>query len=171
MFELRDLPNYETLAEFAQRYGNQDIDGLQTWLILASATSEMLSAFERNLARDGLSQTQFFVLLLLKRNPGGLSVGTLADGVAVTSQTMTRVLDRMEAAGMCTKLANPGDRRAWIIQLASVGEELLSTALPSHYEWVTRLMSRFDAKERESLQKLMRKLNGPSALSPEPGAG
>ena len=76
MFELKDLPSYDTLERFGATYGNTDVQGLQTWLIWASATQEMLSAFEANLAHScGLSQTQFFVLLLLKRNPDGLGVG------------------------------------------------------------------------------------------------
>ncbi|MDT8464592.1 MarR family transcriptional regulator, partial [Alcaligenes nematophilus] len=73
MFELKDLPSYDTLVKMGVEYRNPDVDGLQAWLIWASATSEMLSAFEANLDRtSGLSQTQFFVLILLKRNPDGL---------------------------------------------------------------------------------------------------
>ena len=112
MFELKDLPSYDTLAAFGTAYGNPDVDGLQAWLAWAAATGEMLSAFDANLARNGgLSQAQFFVLLLLKRNPTGLSVGALAQGVAVTSQTMTRTIDRMEGAGLCRREADPQDRR------------------------------------------------------------
>ncbi|MFT4190649.1 MAG: MarR family transcriptional regulator, partial [Comamonas sp.] len=110
MFELKDLPSYDTLQTFGARYGNPDVQGLQTWLIWASATQAMISAFEANLAQaSGLSQTQFFVLLLLKRNPDGLSVGALADGVSVTSQTMTRMIDRMVGAGLCSRDVDPAD--------------------------------------------------------------
>ncbi len=70
MFELKDLPSYETLVRLGEEYKNPDVDGLHHWLIWASATSEMLAAFEAKLAQTcGLSQTQFFVLILLKRNP------------------------------------------------------------------------------------------------------
>lgn len=158
MFELKDLPNFETLAAFAKTHSNPDVDGLHTWLIWASATSQMLTAFEANLARCGLSQTQFFVLLLLKRNPSGLSIGSLADGVSVTSQTMTRVIDRMEANVLCGKFADPGDRRAWIVRLAPAGEQMLDRCLPEHYAWVAELMSRFSPDERKSLRELMFKL-------------
>lgn len=164
MFELKDLPNYETLANFAKAYDNPDVDGLHTWLLWASATSEMLTAFDANLSLHGLSQTQFFVLLLLKRTPSGLSIGALAEGVSVTSQTMTRVIDRMEAAGVCIKEADPTDRRVWIVRMAAPGDQLLGQALPSHYAWVARLMSRFNAKERSMLKQVMQKLRGPGVL-------
>lgn len=167
MFELKDLPSYDTLAAFGAAYGNPDVGGLHTWLLWASATSEMLSAFEANLARNGgLSQSQFFVLLLLKRNPDGLNVGTLAQGVSVTSQTMTRIIDRMEGAGLCKRTPDPQDRRAWVIRLAPPGDKLLSQALPAHYTWVTNLMRHFSTDERQMLDQLMHKLHA-AGLSAE----
>jgi len=166
MFELKDLPSYDTLAAFGATYGNRDVDGLHTWLVWASATSEMLSAFEGNLARNGgLSQSQFFVLLLLKRNPDGLSVGALAQGVTVTSQTMTRIIDRMEGAGLCQRTPDPQDRRAWLIRLAPPGDELLSKALPAHYAWVANLMRHFSGEERQLLNQLMHKLHAAGLAS------
>ncbi|AUL47469.1 MarR family transcriptional regulator [Bordetella trematum] len=166
MFELKDLPSYDTLERFGADYGNPDVQGLQTWLIWASATQEMLSAFEANLARfGGLSQTQFFVLLLLKRNPGGLSVGRLAEGVSVTSQTMTRVIDRMVGAGLCSRDVDPLDARARLVRLALQGDAALAQALPGHYAWVARLMGHFDADERQVLTRLMRKLGQPGVLA------
>ena len=165
MFELKDLPSYDTLVKLGAEYRNPDVDGLQTWLIWASATSEMLSAFEANLDRtSGLSQTQFFVLILLKRNPDGLSIGTLADGVSVTSQTMTRIIDRMEVAGLCDREQHPQDRRAWLVRLTENGAQVLDNALPAHYAWVAELMSHFDQAERDVLVKLMFKLKEDSVL-------
>lgn len=159
MFELKDLPSYQTLVDFGELYGNSDVEGLHTWLIWASATEEMLHAFEGNLARaGGLAQTQFFVLILLKRNPEGLSVGALAEGVAVTSQTMTRTIDRMQGAGLCQRYPDPSDRRAWLVRLSPAGEDLLAQVLPAHYKWVSQLMSHFDEQERVVLKKLMLKL-------------
>lgn len=172
MFELKDLPSYDTLVKLGEQYSNPDVQGLQSWLIWASATSEMLSAFEANLAANcGLTQTQFFVLLLLKRNPQGLSIGALADGVAVTSQTMTRTIDRMEGSGWCQREADPMDRRAWLVRLTPEGDRILSRALPVHYRWVAKLMSHFDADERRMLNKLMLKLHQAEVLPRKSGGG
>lgn len=170
MFELKDLPSYDTLERFGAVYGNTDVQGLQTWLIWASATQEMLTAFEANLANScGLSQTQFFVLLLLKRNPDGLGVGALAEGVSVTSQTMTRIIDRMVVSGLCSREVDPVDARARVVRLTPAGDAMLAQALPSHYAWVARLMSHFNAEERHMLNQLMRKLNQMDGLN-EPQA-
>lgn len=160
MFELKDLPNYDTLAAFGSAYQNPDVEGLHTWLVWSSATAQMLSAFEANLARHGgLSQSQFFVLILLKRNPSGLSVGALAQGVSVTSQTMTRLIDRMEGAGLCRRQADPQDRRAWLIELTEQGDAVLAQSLPAHYHWVAQLMGHFSSEERQLLNRLMLKVH------------
>lgn len=166
MFKLKDLPSYDTLVRLGETYQNPDVEGLHSWLIWASATSEMLAAFESNIGQtSGLSQTQFFVMILLKRNPQGLSIGALADGVAVTSQTMTRAIDRMEASDFCYRKPDPDDRRAWLVYLSVNGDETLSKALPAHYAWVAKLMSHFDSDERTMLNRLMLKLNQAGMLS------
>ncbi|MBB4868281.1 DNA-binding MarR family transcriptional regulator [Pseudomonas nitritireducens] len=159
MFELKDLPSRETLARFGKLYDNPDVGGLHTWLVWASATNEMLSAFDDNLAREGLSQTPFFVLLLLKRNPEGLTIGVLADGVAVASQTMTRAINKMEVANLCSKHPDPNDGRSWIVRLTSDGDVALGKVLPKHYSWVASFMSHFNTEERELLVRLMMKVS------------
>ena len=167
MFELKDLPSRSTLEQFARIYPNPDVDGLHTWLTWASATHQMLAAFDENLAREGLSQTQFFVLLLLKRNPQGLSVGALADGVAVTSQSMTRALGKMEKAGLCSKHDAPHDGRFWIVRLEPAGEAVLKDVLPKHYAWVASFMRHYDKTERQALSALMLKV-APALGLPHP---
>ncbi|NVD99201.1 MULTISPECIES: MarR family winged helix-turn-helix transcriptional regulator [unclassified Massilia] len=160
MLELKDLPSFDTLSQFAKLYPNPDVDGVRTWLLLSRSCSDMMGDFEQNLARHGLSQTKFFVLLLLKRNPDGLGVRRLAEGVNVSSPTMTGIIDRLEHAKLCRREQDASDRRAWVVRLLPAGETLLAAALPEHYAWVAQLMSVFSQDEREQLSMLMRKLNG-----------
>jgi DNA-binding MarR family transcriptional regulator len=159
MFELKDLPSRETLGAFAKRYHNPDIDGLQLWLMWASSTNEMLTAFDVNLATHGLTQAKFFVLLLLLRNSVGLSIAALAEGVNVTSPSMTRIVDRMEAAGLCEREQDPMDRRAWTVRIAKKGESVMELAMPDHYAWVAELMAHFNEEERMQIRHLMSKLS------------
>lgn len=158
MLELKVLPSFDTLSQFARLYPNPDIDGVQTWLLLSRGCSDMMAEFEVNLARHGLSQTKFFVLLLLKRNPDGMGVGRLAEGVSVSSPTMTGIVDRLEQAQLCRREQDVNDRRAWVVRLLPAGEALLALALPEHYNWVAQLMSVFSPQERDQLRGLMRKL-------------
>ena len=159
MFELKDLPSQDTLETFALQYRNPDVEGLHLWLMWASSTNAMLAGFTDQLARHGLTQAKFFVLLLLLRNPGGLSIAALAEGVNVTSPTMTRIVDRMEAAALCGRENDAQDRRAWVVRISPAGEALMAQAMPDHYTWVADLMSHFDADERQQIRHLMTKLS------------
>jgi DNA-binding MarR family transcriptional regulator len=159
MFELKDLPSQETLEAFALQYRNPDVEGLHLWLMWGSSTNAMLSAFTDQLALHGLTQAKFFVLLLLLRNPSGLSIAALAEGVNVTSPTMTRIIDRMEAAGLCGRENDTLDRRAWVVRINPAGEAVMAQALPAHYAWVAGLMAHFDADDRAQIRRLMNKLS------------
>jgi len=158
MFELKNLPSSDTLEAFSKRYHNPDVEGLRVWLQLAFSIEEMLSAFTANLAQHKLTQAKFFVLLLLLRNPTGLSIAALAQGVNVTSPTMTRIIDRMEVAGLCKRVQDANDRRAWVVSIASKGDLIMSKAIPDHYAWVAELMGHFDTAERGQICHLMTKL-------------
>lgn len=157
MLEVRDLPSIETLMEFGKEYNNPDVDALHTWLLWTARTTDVLSEFDTFLLEHDLMQSKFFVLILLKRNPEGLSVGALASGVGVASPTMTRIIDRMEAAGLCEKHADETDRRAWVVRLADGGDRILTRVMPQYYAWVANFMLDFSAADRKDLRRLMRK--------------
>jgi DNA-binding MarR family transcriptional regulator len=88
-----------------------------------------------------------------------LSIAALAQGVNVTSPTMTRIIDRMETAKLCERAQDALDRRAWIVRITKEGESIMTQAMPSHYAWVAELMAHFNAEERVQIHHLMSKLN------------
>jgi len=61
-----------------------------------------------------------------------------ANAVVVSKSGLTRLIDRMEAAGLVQRLACPGDRRSLHIALADAGEEKYRQALPIHLDHVKR---------------------------------
>lgn len=160
MLEIRDLPSIETLEAFGKQYNNPDVDALHTWLLWTARTTDALSEFDTFLLEHDLMQSKFFVLMLLKRNAAGLSVGALAAGVGVTSPTMTRIIDRMEAAGLCVKHADEMDRRAWVVRLGEEGDRILARVVPKYYAWVANFMSDFTPADRKDLRRLMKKAVG-----------
>jgi len=57
------------------------------------------------------------VLIRLCRRPGEeVSQRQLADDLTLTSSGTTRLIDRMEDAGLVQRLASPGDRRVAFVQ-------------------------------------------------------
>lgn len=107
---------------------------ITTFGLLLEAHAGLTSVLGRNLeAETGLPLTWFEVLLRLARSPEGhLRMCDLASQVALSTSGLTRVIDRMETAGLVTRQACPSDRRVLHAVLSDAGAQALEMALPSH---------------------------------------
>ena len=66
----------------------------------------------------GISHLMFEVLLILGRAGGvGMSMGAIAQERVLTTGGVTRLVDRMEAAGLVARDENPGDRRGRLVTI------------------------------------------------------
>ena len=72
--------------------------------------------FDDRVRSLGLTAVQARLLLALDRHPD-CNQGFYADRLEVEPITLTRIVDRMEAAGWIQRRADPGDRRARILHL------------------------------------------------------
>jgi len=171
MFEIIDLPDSNTIAKLAQRYPMLEIPALVAWLNLMRVSGDCQSDLDQFLARHSLSQRKFFVLILLLRNPAGLNVSRLASGTGVSCATMTGVVDGLLTAKLVTRETDEEDRRAFVVTITEIGQDLLDQVLPQHYQRVSRIMSLLDETERSQLKGLLAKVNAGLALAndkPEP---
>src|SRR3982750_495637 len=69
-------------------------------------------AFGRRAASVGVTGAQWKVMLKLTLRPG-LRQAELADMLDIEPITLTRIIDRLEEAGLVERSADPTDRRAW----------------------------------------------------------
>lgn len=104
------------------------------------------------------------VLLQLHRSPEGrLKMSQVADAIVHSSGGTTRLVDRMEEAGLVERQVCRSDRRAVYVAITAAGEERLSAALAVHLDYVERdLVARLDDAERATLATLLGKLNAPA---------
>jgi MarR family transcriptional regulator, 2-MHQ and catechol-resistance regulon repressor len=111
-------------------------------------------------ARTGLPLTWFEVLLRLRRTPEHrLRMSDLAAQVSFSTSGLTRLVDRIEAAGMIRREACPSDRRGSFAVLTPAGRQRIDDALPVHLEGLERhLASRLTADELDALTEIMRKV-------------
>lgn len=75
----------------------------------------------------GLTYPQYLVLNVLWREDKQ-TVGSIADGLALESSTLTPLLKRLETAGLVRRTRNPDDERQVIIALTVAGRALRSRA-------------------------------------------
>lgn len=83
----------------------------------------------------GISHLMFEVLLILGRaGEPGLSMRAVAQEQVLTTGGATRLVDRMEAAGLVTRAESPSDRRGKLVRLTPLGEETTVRAALVHVE-------------------------------------
>lgn len=75
----------------------------------------------------GLTYPQYLVLNVLWRDDE-LTVGAIADRLALESSTLTPLLKRLEAAGLLRRTRNPENERQVVVALTDQGRALQSRA-------------------------------------------
>ncbi len=84
----------------------------------------MRRRFEQNARALGLTRSQCQVLASLARHEA-IPQGALAEIIEVEPITLTRIIDRLEAAGFVERRAQAGDRRVRLLSLTDRARALL----------------------------------------------
>jgi len=113
---------------------------LNAWGAFLTAHKALENILSRELeSACGLPLTWFDALAQLRMAPAQrLTMTQLASALLFSKSGLTRLIDRMEEAGLVKRLARPGDRRSLHIALADAGEKKYRQALPIHLDHVKR---------------------------------
>ncbi len=108
-----------------------------------------------------LPLSSYEVLLRLHRSPEGrLKMTQVADAIVHSTGGTTRLIDRLEEAGLVARRSCPSDRRAIFVEITAEGEARLDAALAVHLGYLDHaLAGRLDGAERQTLTTLLAKLN------------
>jgi DNA-binding MarR family transcriptional regulator len=96
------------------------------YLLLVTAARLVQRRLDDALAPLGL--TRAAVIALKAASPRPMNQEQLAAMVHVQSQTLGRVLTRLEAGGLVTRKRDPHDRRQFQVQITEAGEAALRAA-------------------------------------------
>jgi MarR family 2-MHQ and catechol resistance regulon transcriptional repressor len=127
-----------------------------------SALTRALNA--RLVAEHGLTLNEYEVLLLLARAPDqAMRRVDLAHEVRLSPSGVTRLLDRLEAAGLVGKRHCETDARVSYAELTAAGMAKLEACAPDQVAAAERLLGeRFDDDEIASLVELLGRLSAPA---------
>ncbi|MFE4602388.1 MarR family winged helix-turn-helix transcriptional regulator [Kitasatospora indigofera] len=109
----------------------------------------------------GVGHSVFEVLLVLGRaGAPGLPMREIGRERVLTTGGVTRLVDRMVAAGLVRRTQHPEDRRVQLVTLTPLGEETCVRAGRVHAENVQRLfLDRLPAERRERFVSDLRMLS------------
>jgi DNA-binding MarR family transcriptional regulator len=117
-------------------------DLVSAWRDLAGRHAAVSDALEHELQqRHGLSLSEFEVLDRLAEPPAtGRRVQELADEVHISQSALSRLVSRLEAAGLTNRESCMDDRRGIYVCLTTAGLQRISEARPTQDEVLDRLL-------------------------------
>ena len=122
--------------------------------------------FDDRVRSLGLTAVQARLLLALDRHPD-CNQGFYADRLEVEPITLTRIVDRMEAAGWIERRADPGDRRARILHLTEKARDKVERVEGIVDRLVGDMLSGFSAREQQQLADLLARVGDNLAAARE----
>ena len=120
---------------------------------LASLLRLTIGRTNRRLRQEGggeLPSSQYSALVSVDRH-GPLTPSELAAHERIQRPTATRVIAKLEDAGLLQRTADPRDGRSALITLTPAGEQLLGQVRHAKDVFLEDRLERLSAKERETL--------------------
>ncbi len=98
---------------------------------------------DKTFALFELTSWEFDVLATLRRSgaPYYLAPTALFSSLMITSGTMTRQLQQLEARDLVSRMPNPNDARSMLVQLTPTGLALIDVAVQAHVENEKRVLA------------------------------
>jgi DNA-binding MarR family transcriptional regulator len=106
----------------------------------------------RQEAGGSLSPSQIAALATIERH-GPLTPSELAQRERVQRPTVTRVLARLEEAGLAQRAGDPADRRSSLVTITADGRELLAAQRTRKDAYLARRLEALDAADRATLER------------------
>ena len=104
------------------------------------ALRRFLAFSERRAAGCGLTPQQHQALLAIRGAPRGpVTVGYIAERLALKPHSATGLIDRLEALGLVARRPSPDDGRQALLALTPGAEALLRELSATHREEIMRL--------------------------------
>ena len=115
-----------TLRDELQQYRPFTSPQQEAFLNIARTQAVLFDAFEKLLRPHGISLTQYNVLRVLRgAEPDGLCRNEVRDRLLTRMPDVTRLLDRMEEAGLISRVRDSEDRRQVTTRLTKQGRQLV----------------------------------------------
>src|SRR5215472_8640074 len=117
------------LSQVGPTLSSPSPERLRAWRLFFESALALLDILDAELERDaGISQRWYDVLVHLEESPEGVSMNLLADRILYSKSGFTRVVDRMEEAGLISRVRPENDRRSILVVLTDEGRETMERA-------------------------------------------
>ncbi|MDI9917602.1 MarR family transcriptional regulator [Rhodococcus sp. IEGM 1379] len=107
----------------------------------------------------GLSPSQGRAIRVLARAGEPVRLGFLAERLRIVPRSATDVVDSLEAAGWVTRMPDPGDRRAVLLELTDDGIALAADIVKAQRRESSDVFDDLDDSEQSVLYQLLERVD------------
>lgn len=136
-----------------------DAPGDEAMVTLLRTADVLRGDLERALAKHGITLQQFNVLRILRgSHPKPLPTLEIAERMIERAPGITRLIDRLEAAGLVSRKRCPEDRRIVHCAITEAGLQALADSMPAARAVGQKRSSRLTEAELDRLTELLDRL-------------
>jgi DNA-binding MarR family transcriptional regulator len=121
---------------------------------IAETAHALRKAFDRRAVGLGVTRAQWKVLFRLTRQPGLRQI-ELADMLDIEPITLSRIIDRLEEAGLVERAADPADRRAWRLHVTAKAQPIVEKLRAVADDMIAEAFGGIDPKDIETTRRVL----------------
>lgn len=141
---------------------------MPAWLAFLRTHARLWDQVEAQMRRDhGLTVPRYDVLANLDLAGGRLGLGDLAATVVLSPSGLSKLLDRMQDAGLIRREPDPDDARSSFATITPRGRALVAKARESHHNFLQGAFGdALSARDLADLTRIMRRIDARFPTSP-----
>ena len=143
-----------------------DSDAIVDAVLTASRVLVAVAARSLGDIAEEVTLTQYRTLVVLASR-GSQSLAELAEAVAVTPPTATRMCDRLIKKGLIVRRQDPGDRRLIRLTLAKRGRDLVDDVTRRRRKEIVKLVHAVPPDQRVTMVDSLQRLSAAAGEVPE----
>ncbi len=121
------------LSQRAQSLSSPSPERLRAWRLYFESALALQDILDTELERDaGIPLRWYDALVHLEETPDGLRMNELAERILYSKSGFTRVVDRLEEAGLVQRVRPDNDRRSILVVLTDEGHAAMEQARRHH---------------------------------------
>ena len=149
------------LSQRGQSLSSPSPERLGAWRLYFESALALIDVLDAELERDaGIPLRWYDALVHLEEAPDGLRMNELAERILYSKSGFTRVVDRMEEAGLVRRVRPANDRRSILVVLTDQGHTTMEQARRHHRHGIEQHFSRHLADtDIKALTRALEKLS------------
>jgi DNA-binding MarR family transcriptional regulator len=132
---------------------------------ISETAHALRKAFDHRACGHGVTRAQWKVMFRLNRQPGLRQI-ELADMLDIEPITLSRIVDRLEEAGLVERVADPADRRAWRLHVTARAQPLIEKLKGIADEMIADAFAGIDPEDIEITRQVLERVRENASRTP-----